>query len=78
MRSARACRPIGSAPTSSIRTRTSPIRPLLPGMVFNLENQFDVWEDWPGGTGCAYIEILLMTEKGLEMLSKLPRTLVQV
>ncbi len=52
--------------------------PLTPGMVFNLENQFDVWEDWPGGSGCAYIESLLVTENGLEVLSKLPRTLTVV
>jgi Xaa-Pro dipeptidase len=52
--------------------------PIQPGMVFNLENQFDVWEDWPGGSGCAYIESLLVTESGLEVLSKLPRTLVTV
>ena len=52
--------------------------PIQPGMVFNLENQFDVWEDWPGGSGCAYIESLLVTENGLEVLSKLPRTLVTV
>ncbi len=53
-------------------------RPLETGMVFNLENQFDVWEDWPGGSGAAYIETFLMTEQGLEVLSKLPRTLVAV
>ena len=52
--------------------------PIQPGMVFNLENQFDVWEDWPGGSGCAYIESLLVTDAGLEVLSKLPRTLVTV
>jgi len=52
--------------------------PIQPGMVFNLENQFDVWEDWPGGSGCAYIESFLVTENGLEVLSKLPRTLVTV
>ena len=52
--------------------------PLEPGMVFNLENQFDVWENWPGGTGAAYIESLLMTESGLEVLSELPRNLVAV
>lgn len=52
--------------------------PIQPGMVFNLENQFDVWDDWPGGSGCAYIESLLVTENGLEVLSKLPRTLVTV
>jgi Xaa-Pro dipeptidase len=52
--------------------------PLQPGMVFNLENQFDVWEDWPGGSGCAFIETFLVTGNGLEVLSKLPRTLVTV
>ena len=26
-------------------------RAFEPGMVFNFENQFDVWEDWPGGSG---------------------------
>ena len=52
--------------------------PIQPGMVFNLENQFDVWENWPGGSGCAYIESLLVTDKGLEVLSTLPRTLVTV
>ena len=31
-------------------------------MVFNLENQFDVYDDWPGGSGCAYIETFLVTE----------------
>lgn len=52
--------------------------PIQPGMVFNLENQFDVWENWPGGSGCAYIESLLVTDRGLEVLSKLPRTIVTV
>jgi Xaa-Pro aminopeptidase len=53
-------------------------RPLEPGMVFNLENQFDVWEGWPGGTGAAYIETFLVTEQGLEVLSSLPRGLTAV
>jgi Xaa-Pro aminopeptidase len=53
-------------------------RHLEPGIVFNLENQFDVWEDWPGGSGAAYIESFLVTENGLEVLSKLPRNLVVV
>ncbi|MCH7942188.1 MAG: aminopeptidase P family protein [Proteobacteria bacterium] len=53
-------------------------RPLAPGMIFNLENQFDVWEDWPGGSGAAYIESFLMTDSGLEVLSSLPRNLVVV
>jgi len=53
-------------------------QPLQPGMVFNYENQFDVWENWPGGSGAAYIETLLVTDSGLEMLSTLPRTLVEI
>ena len=53
-------------------------RILTPGQVFNLENQFDVWEDWPGGSGAAYIESFLVTENGLEVLSGLPRTIVVV
>ena len=53
-------------------------RPLEPGMIFNLENHFDVWEDWPGGSGAAYIESFLMTESGLEVMSELPRNLVVV
>ena len=53
-------------------------RPLEPGMIFNLENQFDVWENWPGGSGAAYIESLLMTDSGLEVMSELPRNLVAV
>ncbi len=47
-----------------------------PGVVVNFENQFDVWENWPGGSGAAYIDTLLMTESGLEVLSTLPRNLV--
>ena len=53
-------------------------RALEPGMFFNYENQFDVWEDWPGGSGAAYIETFMVTEGGLEVMSKLPRTLVVV
>ena len=53
-------------------------RALEPGMFFNYENQFDVWEDWPGGSGAAYIETLMVTENGLEVMSKHPRTLVVV
>ena len=53
-------------------------RPLVPGMVFNLENQFDVWAGWPGGTGAAYIESFVMTDGGLEILSKLPRNLTEL
>jgi Xaa-Pro aminopeptidase len=55
-----------------------PIPTLETGLVFNYENQFDVFEGWPGGTGAAYIETFLVTDDGLEVLSKLPRTLVTV
>jgi Xaa-Pro aminopeptidase len=53
-----------------------PIPLLEPGIVFNYENQFDVFEGWPGGTGAGYIETFLVAEDGLELLSKLPRNLV--
>ncbi|MBT7613341.1 MAG: aminopeptidase P family protein, partial [Rhodospirillaceae bacterium] len=53
-------------------------RVITPGQVFNLENQFDVWEDWPGGSGAAWIDSFLVTENGLEVLSRLPRNLVVV
>ncbi|MGH6719685.1 MAG: M24 family metallopeptidase [Alphaproteobacteria bacterium] len=56
----------------------TPDRPCVPGMFFNYENQWDVWEDWPGGSGAAYIETLEMTTAGLRVLSKLPRGLVAV
>ena len=59
-------------------TPEHPDRVLEPGMVFNFENQFDVWENWPGGSGAAYIETLLMTETGLQILSSLRRDLVVV
>ncbi len=50
-----------------------------PGYVTNFENQFDVVdEDWPGGRGVCHIETFLMTKSGLEVLSKLPRTLTVV
>ena len=49
------------------------------GMTTNYENVFDiVTEDWPGGKGGSYIEMLLMTENGLEVLSKLDRRLIIV
>ncbi|MEX0809075.1 MAG: Xaa-Pro peptidase family protein [Dongiaceae bacterium] len=47
-----------------------------PGLVFNYENQFDVWEGWPGGTGCNFIESFIVTEDGPELLSRLPRTIL--
>jgi Xaa-Pro aminopeptidase len=50
-------------------------RVVEPGIIFNFENQFDVWEGWPGGTGCAWIESFLVTEDGIEIMSKLPRTI---
>ena len=49
------------------------------GMTTNYENVFDiVMEDWPGGKGGSYIDMLLMTETGLEVLSKLDRTMIVV
>jgi Xaa-Pro dipeptidase len=53
-------------------------RDFEPGIVVNFENQFDVWENWPGGSGVAYVDSMLMTEAGLEVLSTLPRNLVVV
>ena len=54
-------------------------KPFVPGMVLNFENQFDVFNEvWPGGSGACYIETLLMTDSGIEVLSKLPRNLVVV
>lgn len=49
------------------------------GMTTNYENVFDiVSEDWPGGKGGSYIEMLLMTQSGLEVLSKLDRRMIIV
>lgn len=46
------------------------------GVVTNYENIFDVLhENWPGGRNGNYIDSLLMTENGLEILSKLPQEL---
>jgi hypothetical protein len=48
-------------------------------MSTNYENVVDiVTEDWPGGRGGSYIDMLLMTENGLEIMSKLERRLVIV
>ena len=55
-----------------------PIPRLEPGLVMNYENQFDVFEGWPGGTGAGIIDTLLVTESGLEVLSPLPREIVVV
>ena len=55
-----------------------PIPRLEPGLVMNYENQFDVFDGWPGGTGAGFIDTLLVTESGLEVLSALPRELVAV
>jgi ectoine hydrolase len=53
-------------------------RELKPGMVFNFEGQFDDKECWSGGSGFAYIDSLIVTETGLEVMSKLPRGLVAI
>ena len=50
-----------------------------PGYVTNYENQFDVVDEgWPGGRDACSIETFLMTEDGLEVLSKLPREITVV
>lgn len=49
------------------------------GMTTNYENVFDiVMEDWPGGKGGSYIDMLLMTPSGLEILSRLDRRMIVV
>ncbi|MFZ5674617.1 MAG: M24 family metallopeptidase [Pseudomonadota bacterium] len=65
------------------RHRPNPFEPandpiMKPGMVFNFEVQYDVFEDWPGGSGAGWIDSYLMTEKGLEILTEMPRNLVVV
>jgi hypothetical protein len=50
-----------------------------PGVVTNYENILDVFsEGWPGGRNGSYIDTLLMTETGLEVLSKIPQDLIVV
>jgi hypothetical protein len=47
------------------------------GMVTNYENVFDILNvDWPGGACVSYIDTMLMTENGLEILSELERSLL--
>ena len=49
------------------------------GVTTNYEKVFDiVTQDWPGGKGGSYIEVLLMTHTGLEVLSKLDRRMIIV
>jgi Xaa-Pro aminopeptidase len=55
-----------------------PTPSLEPGIVLNFENQYDVFEGWPGGTGLGYIDTLLVTETGIEVLSDMPRNIVEV
>ena len=54
--------------------------PLFAGnrQLFNLENRFDFWEDWPGGSGAAWIESFPVTGNGLGVLSRPPRSAVAV
>ncbi len=50
-----------------------------PGMVMNYENVFDVTnEEWRGGTGGSFIETFLMTEDGIEVLSRVGREIIVV
>lgn len=55
-----------------------PMPRLEPGIVLNFENQYDVFEGWPGGTGMGYIDTLLVTEEGIEVLTDMPRNIVEV
>ncbi len=50
-----------------------------PGMITNYENLFTVLDsDWAGGTGGGFIETILMTNEGLEVLSKLDRNITVI
>lgn len=50
-----------------------------PGMITNYENLFTVQDpDWKGGSGGGFIETILMTETGLEVLSKLDRNVTVI
>ncbi len=49
------------------------------GCVTNFENVLDVFsEGWPGGRNGSYIDTLLMTDSGLEVLSKIPQDLIVI
>ena len=56
----------------------APVPVLEPGIIINYEVQFDVFEGWPGGTGAAYIDSLLVTDRGIDVLTDMPRTIVMV
>lgn len=65
------------------RHRPNPFEPandpiMEPGMVFNFEVQYDIFDGWPGGSGAGWIDSYLMTEKGLEILTEMPRNLAVV
>ncbi|WP_436644013.1 M24 family metallopeptidase [Microbaculum sp. FT89] len=65
------------------RHRPEPFEPaddpaMEPGMVFNFEVQYDVFDGWPGGSGGGWIDSYLMTEDGLEILTEMPRNLMVV
>ena len=52
-----------------------------PGMITNYENLFTVLDadpGWKGGTGGGFIETILMTDSGLEVLSKLDRNVTVI
>ncbi len=51
---------------------------MQPGMVFNFEVQYDVFDGWAGGSGGGWIDSYLMTERGLEILTDMPRNLVEL
>ncbi len=56
----------------------APIPEMKPGMVFNFEVQYDVFDGWPGGSGAGWIDSYMMTDNGLEILTDVPRELVIV
>lgn len=52
---------------------------LEPGVIMNFENQYDCYrQGWESAPGAGLIDTLLMTENGFEILTPLPRELVQV
>lgn len=52
---------------------------LDPGLVMNFENQYDTYqENWRGAPGAGLIDTLLVTDDTLEILTPLPRELVEV
>ena len=49
-----------------------------PGMATNFEMLFKAGADWRGGAGGGFIETMVMTSEGLEVLSSLARAITVV